>query len=249
MTGPDVKPWRPCFNFAKGSCRFGNDYRFVHNHNAKNGDYSGLKSSGNNTDELLVKLLDRLGLNENKHAIVTSNNTNNPSLNPNVATTNTLPVVFGPTSYYSQSVPTFSPIPSYMLAQHFGGPPGFYYPLVQPHASFSSSYPGNMGPNTPSGQATTLSHVFNTETLRDLSNGAWNMDTGASSHLNSLVNSLSENFNTYDIPDIIPPVIPTNPAVQLPPETITPIHYTPIQHHPDAALLPTTPQQLLPAQV
>ncbi|GKA07195.1 ribonuclease H-like domain-containing protein [Tanacetum coccineum] len=52
-----------------------------------------------------------------------------------------------------------------------------------------------------------------------------------------------------DIPDIISPTIPTNPAVQLPPEPITPIHNTPIQHHPDAAQLPTTPQQLSPAQV
>ncbi|GJQ94000.1 ribonuclease H-like domain-containing protein [Tanacetum coccineum] len=52
-----------------------------------------------------------------------------------------------------------------------------------------------------------------------------------------------------DIPDIIPPTIPANPAVQLPPEPITPIHNTPIQHHPDAAQLPTTPQQLSPAQV
>ncbi|GJU73315.1 ribonuclease H-like domain-containing protein [Tanacetum coccineum] len=47
-----------------------------------------------------------------------------------------------------------------------------------------------------------------------------------------------------DIPDIIPPAIPTNPAVQLPPEPITPIHNTPIQHHPDTTQLPTTPHTL-----
>ncbi|GKC42874.1 ribonuclease H-like domain-containing protein [Tanacetum coccineum] len=44
-----------------------------------------------------------------------------------------------------------------------------------------------------------------------------------------------------DIPDIIPPVIPTNPAVQLPPEPIPLIHNTEIQAH--------SPQQLLPDQV
>ncbi|GKB81092.1 ribonuclease H-like domain-containing protein [Tanacetum coccineum] len=37
--------------------------------------------------------------------------------------------------------------------------------------------------------------------------------------------------------------------MQLPPEPITPIHNTSIQHHPDAAQLPTTPQQLSPTQV
>ncbi|GKD15806.1 ribonuclease H-like domain-containing protein [Tanacetum coccineum] len=44
-----------------------------------------------------------------------------------------------------------------------------------------------------------------------------------------------------DIPDIIPPIIPTNPAVPLPPEPITPIHNTENQAH--------SPQQLSPDQV
>ncbi|GJV99480.1 ribonuclease H-like domain-containing protein [Tanacetum coccineum] len=52
-----------------------------------------------------------------------------------------------------------------------------------------------------------------------------------------------------DIPDIIPPAISTNPGVQLPPEPISPIHNTLIQHHPDAVQLPIMPQQLSPAQV
>nr|GEX67366.1 ribonuclease H-like domain-containing protein [Tanacetum cinerariifolium] len=44
-----------------------------------------------------------------------------------------------------------------------------------------------------------------------------------------------------DIPDIIPPVIPTNLTIQLPPEPITPIHNTENQAH--------SPQQLSPNQV
>ncbi|GJU49400.1 ribonuclease H-like domain-containing protein [Tanacetum coccineum] len=44
-----------------------------------------------------------------------------------------------------------------------------------------------------------------------------------------------------DIPDIIPLIIPTTPAVQLPPEPITPIHNTENQAH--------SPQQLSPAQI
>nr|GEU75806.1 ribonuclease H-like domain-containing protein [Tanacetum cinerariifolium] len=203
-------------------------------------------------------------------------------------------------------------------------------------------------------QETTLPYAFTTATIQDFSNGAWNMDSGVSSHLNNSFSSLSEIFNTYfmmrrvllrcnstgdlypvttlspipyvflvsqhtwhqrrghpgrevlrhlvsnnfiscnkekppmlchacqnkiiisryvsfnetvfpygstqpalpptytfldDIPIIIPPVVPTNPVVQLPPEPITLIHNTSIQHHPDAAQLPTPPQQLSPTQV
>ncbi|GKA21646.1 ribonuclease H-like domain-containing protein [Tanacetum coccineum] len=54
-SNPHVKSWRPCFNFAKGSCRFGSECRY---------DLGNSKHSNtSNTDALLVKLLDKLGLN------------------------------------------------------------------------------------------------------------------------------------------------------------------------------------------
>ncbi|GKC82588.1 putative ribonuclease H-like domain-containing protein, partial [Tanacetum coccineum] len=34
-SNPQVKSWRPCFNFAKGSCRFGSKCRYAHDPNAK----------------------------------------------------------------------------------------------------------------------------------------------------------------------------------------------------------------------
>ncbi|GJZ66374.1 ribonuclease H-like domain-containing protein [Tanacetum coccineum] len=46
-----------------------------------------------------------------------------------------------------------------------------------------------------SGQATVLPYAFTTGTLHDPASDAWNFDTGASSHLNNSVNSLSEIFN------------------------------------------------------
>ncbi|GJU04405.1 ribonuclease H-like domain-containing protein [Tanacetum coccineum] len=55
---------------------------------------------------------------------------------------------------------------------------------------------GLVGPTAAPGQETTLPHAFTTGTPYDPAFGAWNFDTGASSHLNNLVNSLSENFNT-----------------------------------------------------
>nr|GEV13428.1 ribonuclease H-like domain-containing protein [Tanacetum cinerariifolium] len=51
-----------------------------------------------------------------------------------------------------------------------------------------------------SNQATVMPYAFTTGTLHDPTFGAWNFDTGASSHLNNSVNSLSENFNTCMYP-------------------------------------------------
>ncbi|GKG53856.1 hypothetical protein Tco_0555256, partial [Tanacetum coccineum] len=45
-----------------------------------------------------------------------------------------------------------------------------------------------------------LPHAFTAGTLHDPYTGAWNMDTGASSHLNNLVNSLI--FNTCGYPSV-----------------------------------------------
>ncbi|GJR20148.1 ribonuclease H-like domain-containing protein [Tanacetum coccineum] len=61
---------------------------------------------------------------------------------------------------------------------------------------------GSVGPTITPGQETTLPHAFTAATLHDPTIGSWNMDTGASSHLNSSVNSLSENFNTCMYPSI-----------------------------------------------
>ncbi|GKB10476.1 ribonuclease H-like domain-containing protein [Tanacetum coccineum] len=59
-SNPQVKSWRPCYNFAKGTCRFGNDCKFVHDTNAKPANTNVSQMSSNNIDELLVKLLDIL---------------------------------------------------------------------------------------------------------------------------------------------------------------------------------------------
>nr|GEY29858.1 G-type lectin S-receptor-like serine/threonine-protein kinase At4g27290 [Tanacetum cinerariifolium] len=55
---------------------------------------------------------------------------------------------------------------------------------------------------------TTLPHAFTAGTLHDLAASAWNMDTGASSHLNNSITSLSEVFNSciypYDLETTLP---------------------------------------------
>ncbi|GJW44130.1 ribonuclease H-like domain-containing protein [Tanacetum coccineum] len=52
------------------------------------------------------------------------------------------------------------------------------------------------------GQETTLPHAFTTGILQDPAPGNWNMDTGASSHLNDSVNNLSDVFNSCIYPSV-----------------------------------------------
>ncbi|GKA60476.1 hypothetical protein Tco_0759883 [Tanacetum coccineum] len=101
--------------------------------------------------------------------------------------------------------------PSYLSAQQLASPfvpHGFYYPptkqpivahLVSNGNIGMSSAPGAQPPDA-SGQATSLPHAFTIGTLHDP--GAWNIDTGASSHLNNSVTSLNTIFNTCIYPSI-----------------------------------------------
>ncbi|GKC17412.1 hypothetical protein Tco_1014194 [Tanacetum coccineum] len=74
-----------------------------------------------------------------------------------------------------------------------GQPTGLPGPTIQP---------GNMGLTILLGHATTLPHTFTAGIFHDPASGAWNMDTGASSHLNNLVTSLSDVFNTCIYPSV-----------------------------------------------
>ncbi|GJX45353.1 ribonuclease H-like domain-containing protein [Tanacetum coccineum] len=53
-----------------------------------------------------------------------------------------------------------------------------------------------------SGKETTLPHAFSVVTLHDPTTGSWNMDTGASSHLNNSVTNLIIVFNTCMYPSV-----------------------------------------------
>ncbi|GJS53965.1 ribonuclease H-like domain-containing protein [Tanacetum coccineum] len=164
-TTPQVKSWRPCFNFAKGACRFGESCRYVHDVNAKSGPNNNASSSrgcgtlNNTTNDLLNKLLQQLG---NMHVVnPTIANTLTPS--PAVAFTD------GPTSFASQPASLVG-LPGFPHPYHYIGPTATY--------PIQSTQPGNVGSNLISSQDTILPHAFNTETLQDPASGAWNIDIG-----------------------------------------------------------------------
>nr|GEZ57442.1 hybrid signal transduction histidine kinase M [Tanacetum cinerariifolium] len=57
---PQVNPLKPCFHFAKGTCRFGDRCRFIHDANMKNTNNHGVVTKESTTEELRAKLLERL---------------------------------------------------------------------------------------------------------------------------------------------------------------------------------------------
>ncbi|GJW54370.1 ribonuclease H-like domain-containing protein [Tanacetum coccineum] len=213
------KSWKPCFNFAKGTCRFGDSCRYVHDANARvsnanSGFNKGCGTSKNTTNDLLTNLLAQLGhLGMN---VAMSNNGTNVTLPTHATIT---PTVTGPN--IASNVPTvphaFYTSPGTSLGPNSTPPHGFP-PLAQAHIPYygytTSSTPAHLTPPTAgsvhttmglvlssgavntSRQATLLPQAFTIGTLYDPTTGAWNMDTGASSHLNNSITSLSTILNS-----------------------------------------------------
>nr|GEW31251.1 hypothetical protein [Tanacetum cinerariifolium] len=55
------KSWKPCFNFDKGSCYFGDSCRYVHDANARVSNANSGFNKGRGTSENMAKLVAQLG--------------------------------------------------------------------------------------------------------------------------------------------------------------------------------------------
>ncbi|GKB14413.1 ribonuclease H-like domain-containing protein [Tanacetum coccineum] len=161
------KSWKPCFNFAKGFCCYGDSCRYAHDANARvsnaNSGFNKVHgTSENTTHDLLNKLLAQLGHLEMNVAM--SNNGTNITL-PNPATVT--PTVTRPN--IASTIPT------------------------APHAFYASLVHTTMGPVNYSSQDTqpTGSLVMGSAP----SSGVVNT-SGASSYLNNSVTSLSIILNS-----------------------------------------------------
>ncbi|GJY40656.1 ribonuclease H-like domain-containing protein [Tanacetum coccineum] len=204
--------------------------KFVQDPSVRNSS-RGSQPSEDSTHELLVKLLGKLNTesppvaqNNVSHTMPTSSihpvmyatpitpptyNANGPQLTPLVQP---IPNTQPPPGFSYQAQPTYyaykastpaQPTSQVGLAfgpiQYSAQPTAPTGPSIQP--TFAAQ-PGSLGCTVTPGQATILPHAFTVGTLHDPVTGAWNMDTGASSHLNNSVTSLSENFNTCMYPSI-----------------------------------------------
>ncbi|GJW33715.1 ribonuclease H-like domain-containing protein [Tanacetum coccineum] len=220
--GPSLeKVNNPCWSFAKGSCRFGDACKYLHNgvHGKSTllPRTSGLASSVPGVTRLdldmLQYLLAKFGLNA-----------------PNISTPSPLVayMVFVPPGFQSVSA-QLSAQPTYGVQTLSGPPHGVHLvpetsqppvPFMtgvqqQQGGSFSGSVYLGQSPSMlfhpsqlfasgsqGSGQATLLPNAFNTTTLQEPAFGNWNMDTGASCHLNDFVYCLSDILNMCIYPTV-----------------------------------------------
>ncbi|GJS94984.1 ribonuclease H-like domain-containing protein [Tanacetum coccineum] len=198
------KSWKPCFNFAKGNCRFGASCRYVHDVNARvtntnSGIHKGRNTSDNSTHDLLNKLITQLGnLGMNMSSTGSgSNATVSPSIGPTTTPSRPIAYYASPSPTGPTTPPGFT-MPAHVLVSYPAGPTHYASSTVGYSAvgQAQTPQPGSTTATHNSGQATVLPHAFTAGTLQDPSTGAWNMDTGASSHLNNHVTSLSTVLNS-----------------------------------------------------
>ncbi|GJV46109.1 ribonuclease H-like domain-containing protein [Tanacetum coccineum] len=159
-TTPQVKSWRPCFNFAKGACRFGDSCRYVHDGNVRMG-------TTNNSPTV---------------AFHTSPSTNtSPPAGPITIYPSSFSLPTHVPSYHFAAAMSpaqaqyVQPTQLVQSAQHslpaqYVQPTTISGSVAQPIAA--PIQPENIGPTTVSGPTTTLPHAFNAETLQDPNGGA-----------------------------------------------------------------------------
>nr|GEX61710.1 ribonuclease H-like domain-containing protein [Tanacetum cinerariifolium] len=134
--------------------------------------------TGSDVTTTLLKLLERLGVNDILDIDNSSGNI--------ISTVSTMPVP--PVAFHTTPSPITNPLVT-PIAHH-----------AQPGSIIATI--GSMGPMVFLRQETTLPHAFTVGTLHDPAIGAWNMDTGGSSHLNASVTDLNDVFNMCNYPSV-----------------------------------------------
>ncbi|GJT11117.1 ribonuclease H-like domain-containing protein [Tanacetum coccineum] len=200
--------------------------KFLHDHNAKSGVASGSKLKDITNDDFVAR------------------NSSQPTNINQVAYEALSPL--DPAYYTSPPyVGLIAAAPSYLSTQQLASPlvpPRFYYtahslPAQQPitvhlvsndNTGMASAPPAQ--PVDASGQATSLPHAFTTETPHNP--GAWNMEKGASPHLNSP--DLASFYSV--VPRVLSCLVPTPKDIALRVAPLSLMAHTPLTFSPDLVM-------------
>ncbi|GKC08864.1 ribonuclease H-like domain-containing protein [Tanacetum coccineum] len=177
-----------CRNFGRGFCRWGDACRFLHDSSRSSGTP---RNSNNSTTHRTTQGTLPMHAGSQSGGL---NVSQQQQLLQLLQAQQTMLAQFGFNGLSGQSRPT--------------APPGFQSGQQPAQQAFSPQQQallsGTVQGSTPAnGQATLLPQAFNTMTLRDPTDANWNMDTGASSHLNSNATNLSTLFNSCMYPSVL----------------------------------------------
>ncbi|GJX29603.1 ribonuclease H-like domain-containing protein [Tanacetum coccineum] len=185
-----------CRNFGRGYCRWGTNCRFIHA--SPKGTNNPRPNSSQHNTRSMQQGPGHIGLNSASQQHLLSL----IQAQQNLLAQYGLSISQGQQPVQHNNTMGLRP----------NAPPGFQQ--TQPHqptfgfnghqqALYSAAVQNQSASSGSTSQETQLPHAFNTLTLQDPANSNWNMDTGASSHLNSSVNNLSTIFNSRIYPSVL----------------------------------------------
>ncbi|GJZ96554.1 ribonuclease H-like domain-containing protein [Tanacetum coccineum] len=177
-----------CRNFGRGFCRWGDACRFLHDSSRSSGTP---RNSNNSTTHRTTQGTLPMHAGSQSGGL---NVSQQQQLLQLLQAQQTMLAQFGFNGLSGQSRPT--------------APPGFQSGQQPAQQAFSPQQQALLsgtvqGSTLANGQATLLPQAFNTMTLRDPTDANWNIDTGASSYLNSNATNLSTLFNSCMYPSVL----------------------------------------------
>ncbi|GJR33550.1 ribonuclease H-like domain-containing protein [Tanacetum coccineum] len=186
-----------CNHFNRGTCKFGDRCKFIHDHRNR----AGLTPRNFNS-RTTVTNNGSWGSAIGQHLYTAPHQAQSQAqVRPHLAQSSHVAYVAQPAMYYPTSGPSIvahQNQPYHIVAQQQA--------THQAHSSYTNGQPntnssGLLGaaPALYPSQPTSLLSAFSMMTLQD---PTWNMDTGATSHLNSNARNLSTLFNTRLFPSI-----------------------------------------------
>nr|GEU50304.1 ribonuclease H-like domain-containing protein [Tanacetum cinerariifolium] len=197
-----------CRNFGRGLCRWGDSCRFVHDSNRGTGNTRTIFNSSQNI--LTNQWGQGVRFMQNGVGSGGLNVTGQQQLLQLLQAQQSLLAQYGLNSLSGQRQPLHNSVPGprssappgFTLTQHQQAQHAF---SPQQQALFASTVQGSGIASQPNayGQGKFLPQALNTMTLQEPADLNWNMDTGASSHLNSFISNLSTIFNSCMYPSVL----------------------------------------------
>ncbi|GJV66894.1 ribonuclease H-like domain-containing protein [Tanacetum coccineum] len=197
-----------CNHFNKGTCKFRNRCQFIHDHRNRAG-LNSKPSNGNVSRATVYPYSNHLNITNNTYPSRVHQTASQAHYTPRQLGLSAYltPSHYTSSAHYHPTQPNYTPGPTqpgYTQHVHYATPTPAHYAPHTPQPIYYQTQPASPDILDPApahylSQPTSLASAFSTMTLSD---PTWNMDTSASSHLNSSASNLSTIFNKRLFPSV-----------------------------------------------